>query len=181
MNYFRVDDYELEASGGNIYGQIKNAKLTWWIDIHSGSLEIEGITWVVALYCEDLRLDLQSWKDLGQVKIEFEECWDEKIEDNIAGIFVFEHEDVANTRITLSHKSNNLLNLKWEGTGLVSGEEHHISAQVDIEFTGIESWSLDKAESDKWLQKYLPLAEFLKKEPEITNHYDGKDIGRILY
>ncbi|MEW7280263.1 hypothetical protein ABW636_16855 [Aquimarina sp. 2201CG1-2-11] len=171
----------IDKGSAKIYVQIKEGILTWWIDIYSDVKEIEDIDWGVQLYCEDLRLELKHWRDLGTVKIEFEDCWDEEIDDNIAGIYVFEHEDVKNTTIEMKAIKDNFFQIEWKGIGLVSGEEYEIFVFTEIEFTEIVSWSLNLEESNQWFSKYFNLEDYHIGDPEITNHHNGKDIGRIIY
>lgn len=174
-------DLGLSTEPSKIYAQIKEGTLTWWIDIYSGQKEIDDLDWEASLYCEDLRLDLTHWTDLGKTKIAFEDCWDEEIDDNIAGLYVFGHEDVRDTTIKITPVKDTTFHLEWKGIGLVSEEEYEVLVSTPIEFTEIICWSLDPKESDEWLSGYFDVAGYHKENPEVTNQHNGKDIGKIVY
>ena len=56
------------------------------------------------------------------------------------------------------------------GNGFNFWEENQVSVLTEIEFTGIQSWDIE--ESDRWLEQYFSLNEFIREEPEV---------GEILY
>jgi len=188
MMKLKIKGIEFDIESATISGQIndpywikkynpsESLALNWMLEVNCKPKEVKENSWKPYVYHQSLELKINTWKEIQNQTIQWDDSLNEIGEDS--GFYVFEHGEIAKGEIKIGKLENNLFDIQWNGLCNIYFDDEYdedipfeliCKASIgNIRVNGSEHDEVEDIESR--LKKFISLDHLERTAFEVSEH-----------
>ncbi len=116
INTLTIKDYLFTINSASIsQSKDEQGNFRWDINIEAEGRKVDGVLWSPKIYGENMKVDAPDLNNIVGKEIWIKEAYNYVSEEHLLKMYIFEHEDIWDSKIKFLARNGNKLLISWEG------------------------------------------------------------------